>query len=565
MENSDKDIAPNSERQEISDNGKGYQIDAKSIGRVGDNYYNTELGFREVLYGGIDSIPPSLAKRVDRTLPQRQLQQWMTGREPLISILGQSGFGKSVLAAWSLQQFGREFDRALWVNCATVSSFGQWAGWTLQEIGFLVRDPKQTDAFFAQELMRRLRERRCLLVLDRLEVLMTAADWQSYADFLTDWQRRGQDSTVLLTTQQEIKLSAQWRLVGVEPAEGCLLLEQKGIVDEGQGWRSQLSEAAEGHPLLLNLAASWLRQEKPQAMISAEDLGFFRGLFQRYQGNPEAQVEEVFADLFARLLDGLRQGLMDESVYRIAFDEAMAGVMGLLGVELEGLVEQGFLTMRSEDGRWTLHPLMARLVRNAAKENGRETGAHERAIAFFDSHRQPWTGNLEDCREEFESFYHYCELGRYGDAYQVKATCVDVLDRQGHYRSLVPIYEQLTKAWQPANEAETQNLGWAWTQLGNTYRTLGRYQDSIAAHEQAQQFFQSIAFRQGEAASLGSLGIAYYSLGQYQRAIDFHQQSLEIKREIGDRRGEANSLGSLGIAYYSLGQYQRAIEFHQQN
>jgi len=252
-------------------------------------------------------------------------------------------------------------------------------------------------------------------------------------------------------------------------------------------------------------------------------------------------------------------------VYRIAFDEAMAGVMGLLGVELDGLVEQGFLTVRSEDGRWTLHPLMARLVRNAAKENGRETGAHERAIAFFDSHRQTWTGNLEDCRSQFESFYHYCELGRYGDADQVMDTCVDVLDRQGHSRSLLPIYEQLTKAWQPANEAETQNLGWAWTQLGNTYRTLGRYQDAIAAHEQAQQFFQSIAFRQGEANSLGNLGNAYDSLGQYQKAIDFHQQYYDIAREIGDRHGEATSPNNLGIAYDALGQHERAIEFYQQS
>jgi len=251
-------------------------------------------------------------------------------------------------------------------------------------------------------------------------------------------------------------------------------------------------------------------------------------------------------------------------VYRIAFDEAMAGVMGLSGVELGGLVEQGFLTVRSEDGRWTLHPLMARLVRNAAKENGRETGAHERAIAFFDSHRQPWTGDLENCRSQFESFYHYCELGRYGDAKRVVDSCVDVLSRQGYYRSLVPMYEQLTQAWQPGDEVEAHNLGGAWTQLGGAYQALGRYRDAIAAHQQAQQQFQSISYRDGEAASLGNLGIAYNSLGQYQRAIDFHQQHYDIAREIGDRGGEAKSLGNLGLAYNSLGQYQRAIEFLQQ-
>jgi len=524
-----------------------------------------QQGQRETLYS-LDSIPPLVNKPVERRLPEDCLKQWIAERSSLIGIVGESGFGKTTLAAWSLATFKLDFDRVLWVNCASVTSFEELAGWILQEIGFLVRrDSQWTAAKFAQALMQRLREQRCLIVLNGFEVL--ARDLHAYAAFLTDWKARGQNSTIVLTTQQEMELAAQWlRLTGVESIEGSQLLQNKGILDDGQEFRSQLSEAASGHPLLLELAAKWVKKERTKATIALEDLTFFQQVFRQYEGNLEAQVEEVFLDLFKRLSSELQQVLMDVSVFRIRFDEAMAQAMlpTLTMAELQELTDQAFL-IGSLDDRWSLHPLIARFVREKSRRLGREAGAHERSITYFWNRRRPWTGEFEDCRAELETFYHLCELKQYAEAQRVMETCVEILDRQGYYANLMPIYEQLTQEWQPSNEEEVRSLGWAWTRLGSIYQSLGRYGAAIASHEKAQALFLEISDRGGEAASLGNLGAAYQSLGQYQRAIEFHQQHGDIARDIGYLRGEAISLGNLGNAYDSLGQHQRAIEFHQQS
>ena len=526
-----------------------------------------QQGQRETLYS-LDSIPPLVNKPVERRLPEDCLKQWIAERSSLIGIVGESGFGKTTLAAWSLATFKLDFDRVLWVNCASVTSFEELAGWILQEIGFLVRrDSQWTAAKFAQALMQRLREQRCLIVLNGFEVL--ARDLHAYAAFLTDWKARGQNSTIVLTTQQEMELAAQWlRLTGVESIEGSQLLQNKGILDDGQEFRSQLSEAASGHPLLLELAAKWVKKERTKATIALEDLTFFQQVFRQYEGNLEAQVEEVFLDLFKRLSSELQQVLMDVSVFRIRFDEAMAQAMlpTLTMAELQELTDQAFL-IGSLDDRWSLHPLIARFVREKSRRLGREAGAHERSITYFWNRRRPWTGEFEDCRAELETFYHHCELKQYAEADRVMATCLEILARQGFYAKLVPLYEQLTQAWQPSNEneKEVRNLGGAWTTLGNLYQSLGQYGAAIVSHEKTQALSLEISNRRGEAISLGNLGIAYHSLGKYQCAIELYQQHGNIAREIGDRRGEAASLGNLGNAYHSLGQYQCAIKLYQQS
>ncbi len=145
----------------------------------------------------------------------------------------------------------------------------------------------------------------------------------------------------------------------------------------------------------------------------------------------------------------------------------------------------------------------------------------------------------------------------------------DRLLEQGRQQYAISQFREALQSWEQAltiyreigyRQGEAASLG----SLGVAYQSLGQFQKAIAFYEQSLEISREIGYRQGEANSFGSLGIAYDSLGQYQKAIGFHEQCLEIAREIGYRQGEANSLGNLGIAYDSLGQYQKAIGFHEQ-
>ncbi|KAM3101860.1 tetratricopeptide repeat protein [Phormidesmis sp. 146-12] len=550
-------------------NARVNAIDTLNAGTV--NFGDRITTQQRVSVIGLDPIPPEHKPQewIERSQPQQELLRRIQAQAKLIELVAVGGFGKSLLASWLFHKIKGEFERSLWLNFRKVPTFNEFARWVLQEIGFLIDDPRVTDEQLIIQLTYRLTEKRCLLVLDQLEAVQTANDRASFELFLQTWRERGRSSVVVMTTRSSFGMDAiaQLPLLGLTDAEGAEFLARQGIRAIAEQGFERWTRLAGGHPLLLGLAASWVRQAA-QDCLGERDLEFFERLFCHYQGDSEGKVEEIFAVLFAELPERLRSLLLGVVVYRDAFGLEMAQAMlADAGVEdLQTLSDRAFLRQESE--RWTLHPLMRNLVEQALKESDRYQESHQKAIAYFTSKIKPEKSTIADCAEELEIFHHRCELREYALADQVMDTCVNFLERRGYYRDLLPIYDRLTQAWtdtNPDDVEEQRNLGWAWTLLGRLYHDVEQYQAAIKAHEKAQALFDRINFSGGKAASLNNFGNAYDGLGQYQRAIDFHQQSLEVKRDIGDRRGEAASLNNLGSVYDGLGQYQQAIDFHQQS
>ena len=287
---------------------------------------------------------------------------------------------------------------------------------------------------------------------------------------------------------------------------------------DSQSALQQLSEKCGGHPLLLNLSASWLERTNDWRLDEG-DLSFFEKLFQQDFGDPEAQVEEIFKLLLARLPETVKRVLLDVSVYRLPFDlmQAQAMVPEIAQVDLEGLEAQGFLLV--QESQWRLHPLMNQLVADALVEEAGEERAHRKAIEYFEAQLQAEETNIQDY---LECFHHYCECRDFETAYDTIDHCFDWLYLQGWYRISVSLYEILFIAWQDnqaqQQEGEKEKFSWTLTRLGD----------------------------------------AYQSLGEYGKAIEYQQQSLEIKREIGDRNGEAISLLNLGLAYAKIDEHWKS-------
>ena len=106
--------------------------------------------------------------------------------------------------------------------------------------------------------------------------------------------------------------------------------------------------------------------------------------------------------------------------------------------------------------------------------------------------------------------------------------------------------------------------GKAYGNLGNAYHSLGKFQEAIEYHNQHLSIAKEVGVRVGEGMAYSSLGNAYHSLGRFQEAIEYHNQHLSIAKEVGDRAGEGRAYGNLGMAYQSLGKFQEAIEYHNQ-
>jgi len=532
---------------------------------------NTFTGPQEIIVAGVGESPPNFeASWVKREVLQKELQDRLA-HNPVTEIVAVGGFGKSWLAAWAYAELGRDFDKRLWVNFRRDLwqdyGFDRFARWVLQEIGFPQKDPTAKEDLLLRELTYRLNDQnrpvKTLVVMDNLESLRQTSDWPWFEQFLQTWTKQGQLSRVLVTTRPDSVTAAPLEVGGFSVTEGITFLQREGL--KGNCF-TDLIHLADGHPLLLNLAATWVRQI-PEAAVDEQAIAFFSQLFNQYRGNTaslaEARVEAIFQEVFETLPEAWKELLLRVSVYRLPFDLEMAQAMveTVTAGDLQTLVDRALLV--AEEDRFTLHALIAELVQSRVAEDVKKE-AHEQAINYYQAHTQPWNGTIASCQAELEAFHHAVELGLYGRAYSMLNRCYELLDKAGYWRNLLPLYERLTQHWQPTNEKETRNVGWALHRLANLQQKLGNYRLAIDTNYQAIALFKSINFRHGEAASLCNLGIPYDLLGQYQQATELYEQSLGIAREIDDHHTEANSLGNLGNAYYALGQYSQAIDFYEE-
>jgi hypothetical protein len=209
---------------------------------------------------------------------------------------------------------------------------------------------------------------------------------------------------------------------------------------------------------MLQLAASWLQRSQlahhePAAIyrVQRDDVSLLYKLKESHRGDSEACVGEILDRSFAQLDPvWLQQVLWRSSVLRRRFGLEVAQAMvneTVTLAEVRKLAQWSFLQEERVGNEWWFEflPLIQRYLQQSARERGELAIGHERSIAYFWSHRQPWTGEFEDCREELETFYHHCELKQYAEADRVMDTCVEILKRQGYYAKLTPIYEQLRK------------------------------------------------------------------------------------------------------------------------
>ena len=543
---------------------------------------------------------PALATTIDESVPpltawqprpeEAQIVEYFTRPEiRLVGIYGAGGFGKSALAA-KVYGDATGFECKLWANFGQPKPFGTFALWLIAKAIGMERYAKERELYERNSdedlLTRALNQwarKRVLLVMDNIETLLAETMAESsrnlYRQFWEAWLNRNSSGMLLLTTQEKVQLplaeQREWlTLKGLEIAKGMALLQGEPFRIAGdEADLRAFVEAADGHPLLLRLAASWLVARAKDDGETAEiyrlqrdDVTLLRQITAAHRGDAEATVGKVLDASFDRLKEEWKLLLVRSSVLRGRVTEAAARVMVAETTlpDLRELARRSFWQEKRQGEDWVFEflPLIRRYLGLKAGELGQVENAHQKAIEYLKTAIVPWDGTLASCEAQLELCHHHCELGRFGEAYYVMCTRFQVLNRRGYYRELVPVYERLTREWEAQTPEEEKHLGWAWTQLDNLYRNLGQYSSAIAANKKAQSIFFTLDDKDGIASSLVNLGNVYYLLGQYKRAIDFYGLSLEIARQIGDRHEEANSLMNLGNTYESLGQYKRAIDFY---
>ncbi|MEM6450663.1 MAG: tetratricopeptide repeat protein [Cyanobacteria bacterium P01_D01_bin.105] len=534
-----------------------------------------------------------------------QLERWL--RDAALQVVGvkaAGGFGKSALVRKLMEQLqvadDSPFERVLAVTFSQGYAFSLWGRWLMAHFGERVEDSTGDEAL-AQMAANRLRERACVVVMDNLETLLTAANrrWidKGYERFLLDWLGEPGHSVVVLTSREEPEIPnnlgryCRWcDLVGLTVNAGAALLRDLGVRGEHAAMAAFVAEAG-GHPLLLKLTAGWLWAEEPEAPRleyldrDVDGLNLFEYVG-AHRSDPETSVRKILEVTLDRLPAPMRALLPGLSLYRLPFGLDAARVMGaddaLSEAELQRLTKRALLqskkvTLNGERVRlFEFQPLVQRYLRGVAKRARTDGAGHSKAIEYYQQRRQP-LGSEDGLAETVpyqEIFHHYCELGEYAQALATirvqtdeqdrYSSCDMVLQLRGHNAVRLALYERVVAEWHPEGDQALDLRGDALKAMGEVLQFLNRRDEAIENYDQALGLYRQVGSRLGEANTLQAMGEVLQFLKRSSEAIENYDQALGLYRQVGSRLGEANTLRAMGEVLQFLNRRDEAIESYDQ-
>jgi transcriptional regulator with XRE-family HTH domain len=206
-----------------------------------------------------------------------QLWRWMVcNRCRVVGVLGMGGIGKSSIAVKAALQMQSEFEIVVWRSLVHAPSLAELLSSLLKFLMPLYGEdpviPTTLNEKFSK-LMQYLRLRRCLLMLDHVEVILDcdrvgqwSAGYEAYGQLLKTIGETPHQSCLLLTSREQLSeitlmegrqgTCAALSLKGLTPADGRAIFHQKGEFTGSQAQWQQLIHHYGGNPLMLKMVAA---------------------------------------------------------------------------------------------------------------------------------------------------------------------------------------------------------------------------------------------------------------------------------------------------------------------
>jgi DNA-binding SARP family transcriptional activator/predicted ATPase len=322
----------------------------------------------------------------------------------LITITGPGGVGKTRLALEAAQrEVGAQSqfsDGVFFVSLAPLES----AGDIVAELATTLDFRFGAGASPREQLMTYLSKQKLLLVLDNFEHLLDGVE------LVSDLLQRAPGMQIIVTSRARLNLGAEFVFDvaglglpeaddGFEAAEAVAMFlvrarqVQPGFAVSGadRAAVARLCRLVAGMPLVLELAANWVRYLSPAGIVREliQDLDFLESERADLPAR-QRSMRAAFEHSWRLLAEDQRLALMRLSVFRGgASRRAATMVTGTSLRTLVALVDHSLLYHHPESGRFAIHEL----IRQFARERLEAAGAVE---VVRDAHSAYYLGTLAD-------------------------------------------------------------------------------------------------------------------------------------------------------------------------
>ncbi len=504
----------------------------------------------------------------------------------LITLVGAGGVGKSRLAVQAAYQElqAKAFpDGVYFVSLealAETSLIPSTVASTLE-----IKLPGKDEAL--KELMRSLKDRQLLLILDNYEHLVEGATVAS--ELIRGCPRL----KLLVTSRERLNLEEEqlFRVEGLPLPTGGISVTEAYYQDAIQLFLQRAKRARldftltadnlphvllicrllEGSPLGIELAAAWVRMMPPAEIAKeiAENLDFLaagtRNIEDRHR-SLRATFEHSW-----KLLNPQEQAVLRRlSVFVGGFTrEAASQVVGASIPLLASLVDKSLLRVLP-NGRYDRHPLLYGYTQEKLREHP-EAQEETRAkhLDYFlalaeevepqlrGAEQALWLERLEAEHDNVRSALRYAEKS---GKVQLGLRLVGALwwfwYVRGHLSEGRAWLTNVLSASEPGEPTSERAV--ALSGAGVLASFQGDYVSAQAFHEESLAIRRKLNSSQGIADSLHNLAIVVRMRGDYAKARALTEESLAIRRALGNKSVIAASLNNLGNIAALQGDYALA-------
>jgi predicted ATPase/class 3 adenylate cyclase len=544
----------------------------------------------------LTNIPAQTTSFVGREEEVANLQALLDQEEiRLVTLVGPGGTGKTRLAIEvAANQIGRFRDGVFFVALAPLSDSSQ----IVQAIIEAASITMASGGDLQTQLLRYLRRKKMLLVLDNFEHLLEGAR------FLSDILAASPGISILATSRERLNLSGENVLVlgGLQVTEWhtpedvmahsagqlfiqCVQRIQPGfeLAAEDIPHVTKICRLTQGMPLAILLAASWADMLSLQE-IAAEIENSLDFLETELRDIPARQrsIRAVFEGSWEKLPAPKRALFKRLSVFRGGFTrEAAEEVAGASLRSLARLVNKSFLTHDPATQRYAVHELLRQYAAERLQaEPGAISAVQEAHTAYFTelmikmwellrSNRQ--REMLDEIEADIENvraaWRHLTSQNKTREMGRIVNPLWYLHELRGWYHAGLDLFNLGEKALRGSITDDQSAVTLAQIQAARgVYLTIvGSPQKGLELGEESLATFRKLNRPRESLLTYLCLGVTNYFLGRGEAAIQIGLELKEISADLEDDWWIAFSLNSLGSAYMTAQASKTARQFAEES